>query len=82
MQKPCKTHWDATLRVLKYIKGTPGQGLFLPSNNDLKFKTYFRRSINEYCIFLENSLVSWKSKKQTNVSMSFADAEYRAMTNV
>ncbi|WMV51529.1 hypothetical protein MTR67_044914 [Solanum verrucosum] len=26
MQKPRKPHWDAAVRILKYIKGTPGQG--------------------------------------------------------
>jgi len=77
------------LRVLRYIKGTPRQGLFLPSENNLTLNAYCnsdwggchttRHSDSGYCVFLRSSLISWKSKKQTNVSRSSAKAEYRAM---
>ena len=49
MNTPRKPHWEATLWVLKYIKGTPGQGLFLPSEINL--------TLNAYLIQIEEDVV-------------------------
>ncbi|KAK2999074.1 hypothetical protein RJ639_024033 [Escallonia herrerae] len=35
MQSLRSQHWDAALRVLRYLKASPGQGLFLPADSPL-----------------------------------------------
>ncbi|XP_021623921.1 uncharacterized mitochondrial protein AtMg00810-like [Manihot esculenta] len=91
MSMPRKPHWEAALHVLRYLKGTLYQGLHYPVSNDLCLNaycdsdwaacTYSRKSLSGYCIYLGPCLISWKTKKQTTVSKSSAEAEYRAMAN-
>lgn len=89
MQQPRCEHWDAALRVVRYLKGCPGQGIFLRAQNSLQVSAFCdadwgscplsRRSISGYLVTLGRSPISWKTKKQQTVSRSSAEAEYRAM---
>ncbi|XP_019094533.1 PREDICTED: uncharacterized protein LOC109129941 [Camelina sativa] len=89
MKNPTVHHWNMVTRILKYIKGSPGQGIWMGRNKNTELVAYCddnyagdrgdRRSTTGYCTFLGGNLVTWKSKKQNVVLLSSAKSEYRAM---
>ncbi|KAL5702972.1 hypothetical protein ACHQM5_028123 [Ranunculus cassubicifolius] len=91
MQHPTESQWEAVLRVVRYLKSCPGQGILLRADSTLSLEAYCdadwascpisRRSITAYFVFLGGSPISWKTKKQATVSRSSAEAEYRAMAS-
>lgn len=80
------------MRVIRYIKGSPGQGIFFPSTNNLQVKIYCyadwvtcpfsRRSLSAYAVKIVGAMIAWKVKKQVTMSKSSAEAEYRSMSAV
>lgn len=91
MSAPTDTQLQAAYRVLKYIKDNPRQGLFYSASSDLCLNAFAdadwttcpdtRRSITGYYVYLDQSLITWKSKKQGVVSRSSTEAEYRSMAH-
>ena len=91
MHAPREAHWDAAMRVIRYLKGSPGQGIMLKADCDLHIRAYCdsdwascprtRRSLSAYMVMLGTSPIAWKTKKQDTVLHSSAEAEYRAMSD-
>lgn len=89
LSKPRQFHINATFRVLRYVKTTPGHGLFLPAGDNLDLIAYCdaswlscqstRRPCTCYFITIGGSPVSWRTKKHSVVARSSEEAEYRAM---
>ncbi|XP_071728335.1 uncharacterized mitochondrial protein AtMg00810-like [Rutidosis leptorrhynchoides] len=91
MADPRQPQMDAMYRVLRYLKATPGLGVLFPRtggfsltgycNSDWLGCPYRRRSRTGYVLLLGGAPISWKTKKQSVVSRSSAEAEYRSMAS-
>nr|KYP31168.1 Retrovirus-related Pol polyprotein from transposon TNT 1-94 [Cajanus cajan] len=89
---PHSEHMNAAHMLLRYLKHTVGQGILFKATFDTKLHAYVdadwgscldsRRSTTGFCIFLGNSLISWKAKRQKTVSKSSVEAEYRSLASV
>ncbi|GMI69275.1 hypothetical protein HRI_000596800 [Hibiscus trionum] len=92
MQAPRDKYWKAVKRIVRYLKGTIEHGLFFSNNsltNDLVGYTDSdwgtnvddKRSTGGHCLFFGGNLVSWCSKKQSVVSRSSTEAEFRSLAD-
>ena len=78
-------------RIFRYLTYAPDLGLFYSAASSLKLCGYSdadfdgcrldRKSTSGTCQFLDSSLVSWSSRKQSSVSLSTTEAEYVATTS-
>ena len=82
-------HYAVILKILRYLKGTIFDGLHFSSHSSLTLHAYSdadwasdptdRQYTTGYCFLLSDSLISWRSKKQTVVAHSSTEVEYRAL---
>ena len=88
---PTTQHWTAVKRIMRYLKGTTNLGLvYTPQNNnncvafsdsDWGGDLDDRKSTSGYVFQIGGGAVSWRSKKQTSVALSTAEAEYVALAS-
>nr|CAD1818497.1 unnamed protein product [Ananas comosus var. bracteatus] len=89
MNNPTENHMTAVDRILRCLKMILGMGLFFQriskrnievfSDADWAGLVIDRRSTSGYCYFVWKNLVTWRSKKQSVVARSSAEAEFRVM---
>ena len=88
---PTKQHWIALKRVMCYLKGTIDFGIQHCKNGSKECIGYSDadwagdldnwRSTSGYLFQISGSAVTWKSKKQSCVALSTAEAEYMVLAN-
>ncbi|XP_061369054.1 uncharacterized mitochondrial protein AtMg00810-like [Gastrolobium bilobum] len=91
LHAPTNGHMNLVDRLLRYLKESPGKGIWMKKNHNTNIVAYAdahwagnpidRRSISGFCTFVGGNIVIWKSKKQSVVARSSAEAEYRAMAS-
>ncbi|MBW0495496.1 hypothetical protein O181_035211 [Austropuccinia psidii MF-1] len=92
LEKPGIEHWNGFLHVLRYLRGTADLGLYYASSEDSGLCAYSdtdwgnckqtRQSVTGFIVSLHNCLIIWKTRKQLTVSLSTAEAEYKALTDL
>ena len=92
VSKPCTSHYQAALKILKFLKSSPATGILFSASSSLTLCAFAdsdwarcptsRKSVTGFCVLLGSSLICWKSKKQNTVSRSSTEAEYRALASL
>nr|GEY15592.1 zinc finger, CCHC-type [Tanacetum cinerariifolium] len=80
MHQPQISHMKAVLRIIRYLKGTPGHGVLFKANGHLETQVYTdanwagdkenQRSTSGYFTLVGGNLVTWRRKKQKMVALS------------
>ena len=83
--KGTEVMWKQLTRILRYLKGTKNYELIYKRDGNQGLEAYAdadwgqdvvdRKSVTGYCIFWNNNLVQWCTKKQLCVALSSAEAE-------
>jgi histone deacetylase 1/2 len=91
LHAPRSPHWSAVKQILCYIQHTVSHGLhictasssFLSAFSDADWvdSSEDRRSTGEHAIYYGPNLIAWSAQKQSTVSRSSTESEYKALAN-
>jgi hypothetical protein len=89
LHAPDTLHYTAVKRILRYVKGTIDLGLRITRSSSMVISGFAdadwasclddRLSTGGFAIFLGSNLVSWSARKQSTISRSSTEAEYKAL---
>nr|XP_016498464.1 PREDICTED: uncharacterized mitochondrial protein AtMg00810-like [Nicotiana tabacum] len=92
LQAPQVPHMLVAMHVLRYLMNAPGQDILLSKSPDTSLVAYSdsdwaactqsRNSITGFFISFGGCPISCKCKKQPTISLSSAEAEYRALSKI
>ncbi|KAE8883223.1 Retrovirus-related Pol polyprotein from transposon TNT 1-94 [Phytophthora fragariae] len=91
LENPGQQHWNAAVRVLRYLKATRQHGIiYQGGTHSVTLKAYSdadwgtnlddRRFVSGVMVMIGNAHVVFKSKFQRTVALSSAEAEYMALS--
>jgi hypothetical protein len=85
---PRRVHLVVAKHVMRYFKGTLDFGLCYNGDHDFRLSGYTdsdwdgsvsnRKSTSGCCFSLGPNMTSWKSRKQSSISLNMTQAEYIA----
>ena len=87
---PTKEHWTSVKRIMRYLKGTQNYGLLYKkvnsntvgfSDSDWAGDIDDQKSTSGYIFQVGGTAISWRSRKQSCVALSTAEAEYIALSH-
>jgi histone deacetylase 1/2 len=91
LHEPRTPHWSAVKRILRYVRYTVDTGLLFRSSSSTLLSAFSdadwagnmddRRSTGGYAIFYGGNLIAWSARKQSTVSRSSTESEYKALGN-